>query len=198
VHPNTTTPSEKESKNVTLSIPGILSKAILIGPLELTAPQPSGHSCTIDSVLSSAWSLVGVSEPWAVRTLFRPEATQWNTTEGKGTHETVVLFGLRNFGTQFSRSVESGKSSRDRVIFMERNRDWGSTTLTPHVNGSAPQRWYPCDRYGPGGWMDSDKMVWGWGWEGALVGCAFRMDLVTGYFAVKESWVCEDKDKEHP
>lgn len=60
--------------------------------------------------------------------------------------------------------------------------------MSPYRRGSDPNRWYPCGRYP----TVLDPVT-----NHRLIYCFTQLDLVTGYFAVNQSWYCDDKDPNH-
>ncbi|GAB1319314.1 hypothetical protein MFIFM68171_09524 [Madurella fahalii] len=137
-------------------------------PGELLNADPVHPSCTVSSVLSATWEL----RNWSAR-------TDWDLIlwlPDVGGYETRVSFSLWNSGF--------GKPLAGYV---------GDRELTPYaLFGSDTEKWYPCTAVPDGPNYEQVLYPVGHLW------CFWRVDLATGYFAVNQSWVCDDKDSEHP
>ncbi|KAK9778145.1 hypothetical protein SCAR479_05115 [Seiridium cardinale] len=59
------------------------------------------------------------------------------------------------------------------------------TTLTPLLPESDPDQWFDC--------VDNENQE-----VPTVLTCQWQFDLKTAYFAIKQSWYCDDKDPEHP
>ncbi|KAI1850631.1 hypothetical protein JX266_003913 [Neoarthrinium moseri] len=92
----------------------------------------------------------------------------WGSPLFPNTTETLVSFNLQNM-------VLGGFAAAA-------HSDVG---MTPLLSGSDPDRWFDCvDNVG--------KSV------PTVLDCQWQFDLKTGYFAIRQSWYCDDKDPEHP
>jgi hypothetical protein len=58
--------------------------------------------------------------------------------------------------------------------------------LTPLLPTSEPDRWFNCNEIPDDGSSTN------------VIDCTWQLDLATGYFAVNQTWLCSDKDPEHP
>jgi len=106
---------------------------------------------------------------WLVFVIMWP-STDWIA---EGGHDIEADFWLRNTGRI------------DKDIHVLNN----GADMSPYRRGSDPNRWYPCGRF-PTGFDPATNQ--------GLIYCFYQLDLVTGYFAVNQSWYCDDKDPNHP
>jgi len=62
------------------------------------------------------------------------------------------------------------------------------------TSGPREQKWHPC----AGGTTDSTGSYKSGPDPVGHVSCMFAVDLTTGWVGVRQSWICYDKDAEHP
>jgi hypothetical protein len=135
---------------------------------------PTGYSCTISSVLAPKWKV-----PWNAETPF------WDAT-------TAVAGPSRfNTATASSAVTDIRLSLQNAVLGGLVPIAHADPGVTPRLPGTSdPNRWFDC--------RDPDRAQLPGEGVPVVTECKWLFDLQTGYFAIRQSWWCDDKDPGEP
>lgn len=155
-----------------LLVPAAGTNRTVLSATVFAEVPPTGYSCTIGSVLAPKWRV-----PWTTETPFWDATTAVSNPSPNATASSVVTrvsFNLQNV-------ILGG-------FVPVAHADAG---VTPGLAGiSDPDRWFDCGD--PRDVQPSGEVI------SAVTECKWLFDLHTGYFAIRQSWWCDDKDPGSP